>query len=241
MVRLVAARVGDGFGQFEPATRGDGVDRRVVDRDCDDPGSTTDDVIGMALLSKHLLGRLARWILVSTGVSCSSPVVFGASGPESARCSPARALLSSRVPAVRSALPHEFHGCDVRDPDAVAELVATIVERHGRLDVVVNNAGVALRSGRPSLAAVPSQGHRAESAWHVACLAGGQRCHAATGCRRIDRLSLQHQWAAAVAGYGRLRGGQGGVDSLTATLAVEWAPKVRVNAVVAGMVATEQG
>lgn len=31
-----------------------------------------------------------------------------------------------------------------------------------------------------------------------------------------------------------------GVDSLTATLAVEWAPKVRVNAVVAGMVATEQ-
>ena len=30
------------------------------------------------------------------------------------------------------------------------------------------------------------------------------------------------------------------MDSLTATLAVEWAPKVRVNAVVAGMVATEQ-
>jgi NAD(P)-dependent dehydrogenase (short-subunit alcohol dehydrogenase family) len=30
------------------------------------------------------------------------------------------------------------------------------------------------------------------------------------------------------------------VDNLTATLAVEWAPKVRVNAVVAGMVATEQ-
>lgn len=31
-----------------------------------------------------------------------------------------------------------------------------------------------------------------------------------------------------------------GVDSLTASLAVEWAPKVRVNAVVAGMVRTEQ-
>ena len=31
-----------------------------------------------------------------------------------------------------------------------------------------------------------------------------------------------------------------GVDSLTATLAVEWAPKVRVNAVVVGLVATEQ-
>ena len=31
-----------------------------------------------------------------------------------------------------------------------------------------------------------------------------------------------------------------GVDQLTRELAVEWAPKVRVNAVVAGMVATEQ-
>jgi NAD(P)-dependent dehydrogenase (short-subunit alcohol dehydrogenase family) len=39
------------------------------------------------------------------------------------------------------------------------------------------------------------------------------------------------------AAYGAAKAG---VDSLTATLAVEWAPKVRVNAVVAGMVATEQ-
>jgi NAD(P)-dependent dehydrogenase (short-subunit alcohol dehydrogenase family) len=39
------------------------------------------------------------------------------------------------------------------------------------------------------------------------------------------------------AAYGAAKAG---VDSLTASLAVEWAPKVRVNAVVAGMVATEQ-
>jgi len=39
------------------------------------------------------------------------------------------------------------------------------------------------------------------------------------------------------AAYGAAKAG---VDSLTTTLAVEWAPKVRVNAVVVGMVATEQ-
>jgi NAD(P)-dependent dehydrogenase (short-subunit alcohol dehydrogenase family) len=39
------------------------------------------------------------------------------------------------------------------------------------------------------------------------------------------------------AAYGAAKAG---VDSLTASLAVEWAPKVRVNAVVVGMVETEQ-
>jgi NAD(P)-dependent dehydrogenase (short-subunit alcohol dehydrogenase family) len=41
-------------------------------------------------------------------------------------------------------------------------------------------------------------------------------------------------------GTGAYGAAKAGVDSLTTTLAVEWAPKVRVNAVVVGMVATEQ-
>ena len=35
----------------------------------------------------------------------------------------------------------EFLTCDVRDADQVGALIETIVERHGRLDAVVNNAG----------------------------------------------------------------------------------------------------
>jgi NAD(P)-dependent dehydrogenase (short-subunit alcohol dehydrogenase family) len=35
---------------------------------------------------------------------------------------------------------------DVTDPDAVAKLFATIAERHGRLDLVFNNAGTAARA-----------------------------------------------------------------------------------------------
>lgn len=35
----------------------------------------------------------------------------------------------------------EFLACDVRDADQVHAMVATIVERHGHLDALVNNAG----------------------------------------------------------------------------------------------------
>jgi Dehydrogenases with different specificities (related to short-chain alcohol dehydrogenases) len=33
-------------------------------------------------------------------------------------------------------------GCDVTDPEAVARLIRSTVDQHGRLDVVVNNAGI---------------------------------------------------------------------------------------------------
>ena len=45
---------------------------------------------------------------------------------------------------VTAALPDaSFHRCDVADEDAVAAMFAAVVARHGRLDVLVNNAGVA--------------------------------------------------------------------------------------------------
>jgi NAD(P)-dependent dehydrogenase (short-subunit alcohol dehydrogenase family) len=45
---------------------------------------------------------------------------------------------------VAAALPNAvFHRCDVTDEDAVAGMFAAVVGEHGRLDVLVNNAGVA--------------------------------------------------------------------------------------------------
>jgi 3-oxoacyl-[acyl-carrier protein] reductase len=48
------------------------------------------------------------------------------------------------VEAVASELGEQCHGvvCDVADPDQCAALVASTVERFGRLDVLVNNAGL---------------------------------------------------------------------------------------------------
>ena len=35
----------------------------------------------------------------------------------------------------------EFASCDIRDPAAVSDWIAQLVARHGRIDLVVNNAG----------------------------------------------------------------------------------------------------
>ena len=138
-------------------------------------------------------------------------------------------------------LPYEFHSCDVRDPDAVAALVDAVVDRHGRLDIAVNNAG-----GSPyALAADASPRFHQKiielnllGMLHVSQAANAvmQRQDSGGSIVSISSVSGRRP-SPGTAAYGAAKAG---VDSLTATLAVEWAPKVRVNAVVAGMVATEQ-
>ena len=138
-------------------------------------------------------------------------------------------------------LPYEFHSCDVRDPDAVAGLGTEIVARHGRLDVVVNNAG-----GSPyALAADASPRFHQKiielnllGMLHVSQAANAVMQQQLGGGSIVSISSVSgRRPTPGTAAYGAAKAG---VDSLTKTLAVEWAPKVRVNAVVVGMVITEQ-
>jgi NAD(P)-dependent dehydrogenase (short-subunit alcohol dehydrogenase family) len=135
----------------------------------------------------------------------------------------------------------EFVACDVRDADAVDALVAGIIERHGRLDVVINNAG-----GSPAADAADASPRFHESIvrlnlWaplHVAQRANAQmQSQAGGGCIvNIGSLSGQRP-SPGTAAYGAAKAG---LANLTTSLAQEWAPKVRVNLVVGGLIATEQ-
>jgi NAD(P)-dependent dehydrogenase (short-subunit alcohol dehydrogenase family) len=136
---------------------------------------------------------------------------------------------------------HEFRACDVRDPEQVDALVDGVAVDHGRLDVAVNNAG-----GGPSAPADTASPRFSEavirlnllSAIHVAQAANRVMQGQADGGSIVNITSVSGlRPSPNSSAYGAAKAG---LINLTTTLAVEWAPKVRVNACTAGLVATEE-
>ncbi|MEU3011171.1 SDR family oxidoreductase [Nocardia asteroides] len=130
--------------------------------------------------------------------------------------------------------------CDVRDPDAVAAMFAEIVARHGRIDHVVNNAG-----GAPFAladAASPKFHAKIVELNLLAPLLISQQANAvmqkqdAGGSIVMITSVSGHRPSPGTAAYGAAKAG---LDNLATSLAVEWAPRVRLNSVVVGPVETE--
>ena len=135
----------------------------------------------------------------------------------------------------------EFIACDVRDAEQVEALVAKIVERHDRLDILVNNAG-----GAPYALAESASPRLHSKIIELNLLApllvaqvANRVMQTQSGGGAIVMVSSVsgHRASPGTAAYGAAKAG---LDNLVASLAVEWAPAVRVNSVVAGMVRTEQ-
>jgi len=136
--------------------------------------------------------------------------------------------------------PARFVAADVRDPDQVRRLVDRAVDQCGRLDVVVNNAG-----GAPYAdAATASPRFHAKvielnliAPLHVAQRANGvmQGQEGGGSIVMVGSVSGTRP-SPGTAAYGAAKAG---LHQLATSLAVEWAPKVRVNTVVVGPVATE--
>ncbi|HJQ43009.1 MAG TPA: SDR family oxidoreductase [Jatrophihabitantaceae bacterium] len=135
----------------------------------------------------------------------------------------------------------EFLTCDVRDPEQVDRLVATIAERHGRLDIAVNNAG-----GSPYALAADASPRFASKIVELNLLAPLVVAQAANALMQQQAAGGAIVMVSSVSGHRPSPGtsaygaAKAGLDNLAASLAVEWAPKVRVNSVAAGMVRTEQ-
>jgi NAD(P)-dependent dehydrogenase (short-subunit alcohol dehydrogenase family) len=134
-----------------------------------------------------------------------------------------------------------FVACDVREPEQVEALVAATLALHGRLDVLVNNAG-----GAPFAESATVSPRFNEKILQLNLLAPFTCAQAAnrvmqaqdTGGSIINIGSLSGaRPSPGTAAYGAAKAG---LHNLTTSLAIEWAPKVRVNCVVGGLIRTEQ-
>ena len=131
-----------------------------------------------------------------------------------------------------------FTTVDVRDDEQVKAWVDDIVARRGRIDIVINNAG-----GAPFADFAPSSLRLHRKILDLNFTAAAVVAHAAYPALSaapdgvlINITSISgRRPSPGTAVYGAAKAA---LDSLGGSLAVEWAPKVRVNSISCGLVAT---
>ena len=134
-----------------------------------------------------------------------------------------------------------FTACDVRHYEQIEACVDFALTRFGRLDVLVNNAG-----GAPYAEAATASPRFSESIVRLNLIAPLNFSQVANrvmqkqdngGCIiNIASVSTLRP-SPGTAAYGAAKAG---LVNLGTSLAVEWAPRVRVNAIIAGLTRTEQ-
>jgi len=133
-----------------------------------------------------------------------------------------------------------FLRCDVSDPEQVRELFNNVVERHGRLDIAVNNAGI--NTGRPEERVTVDQ--YPEEVWRRIMkvdLDGVFYCCKAEATQMVKQRSGAIVNIASIAGVVPLRlqigfvAAKAGVIRMTEAMACELGPMgIRVNCVSPG-------
>jgi NAD(P)-dependent dehydrogenase (short-subunit alcohol dehydrogenase family) len=159
----------------------------------------------------------------------------------------ARVVVCGRTPPADPALLPTADGrvavfcqADVRDADQAARLIRTAADVFGRVDVVISNAG-----GSPEVAAAAASPRFHQKIIELNLIAP---LHVAQSANAI--MQTQDDGGAIImigsvsgsrpspgtAAYGAAKAG---LHHLVTSLAIEWGPKVRINSVAPGFVATE--
>lgn len=134
-----------------------------------------------------------------------------------------------------------FSEADVKDPEAVQACVDFVVAKFGRLDCLVNNAGGTPEADSATVSprfneAIIKLNLVAPFTFAQAANAVMQQQEEGGSIINIASVSAIRP-SPGTAAYGAAKAG---LINLCSSLAVEWGPKVRINAVTAGLIVTEQ-
>lgn len=173
------------------------------------------------------LGRAAALLLASAGASVAVVDRDGTTAGEVAADISAAGGKAS------------VHAVDVTDESAVEATMGDVLAAHGSLDILINNAGIAVRSKATEMS-LPDWNRVVDinlTAMFLVARAAARHMLAGNGGAIVNTASIMG-----------LSGGlypnvayqttKGGVVNMTRALALEWAPKIRVNAVAPTFVRT---
>jgi NAD(P)-dependent dehydrogenase (short-subunit alcohol dehydrogenase family) len=135
----------------------------------------------------------------------------------------------------------EAHSCDIREEDQVASLVDAVMERHGRIDLLVNNAGGQYISPAED---ITPKGFRTvirlnvEGTWLMThAVATRTMIPGARGGKIVNVTLSPHH---GLPGMAHSSAARAAVENLTRVLSIEWARfGIRLVALAAGQFATE--
>jgi NAD(P)-dependent dehydrogenase (short-subunit alcohol dehydrogenase family) len=130
------------------------------------------------------------------------------------------------------------HPCDVAEPESVAALAAAVRDRWGSVDGLVNNAGVAPMARLDETSdevwdetfAINARGP------FLLCRELGPLLHDGVSPAVVNISSTLAERA--IPGMAAYNASKAALNQLTRSLALEWAPDVRVNAIMPAVVAT---
>jgi NAD(P)-dependent dehydrogenase (short-subunit alcohol dehydrogenase family) len=188
-------------------------------------------------------GRVAVVTGGSRGIGRAIAEAFLAAGADVVVCGrnePPAGDLPSAADAGGATRRAEFVTADVRRPDQASSVMTAATDRFGRLDVLVNNAG-----GSPEVPVAQASPRFLESIVALNLLAP-------LYCAQAANAIMQDQTAGgSIVNIGSVSGirpspgtaaygaAKAGLVNMTQSLAIEWASRVRINCLTAGMVATE--
>lgn len=175
-----------------------------------------------------------------TGIGLAAATEMGGLGAKVAICGRRPEPLRQAVAALESKGIEAFGApCDIREADAISDYVDSVLDRFGRIDVLINNAGGQFPTTAESLS---PKGFAAVVRNNL--IGTWTMTHAVANKAMIPqkRGRIVNVIAQIIRGFpGMVHTGaaRAGVDNMTKTLAVEWAVHgIRANAVAPGVIVT---